>query len=142
MKRCLSLFFSVFLLLLGYGPQAAAQAFTPGNWEFDVNYDLVGLPQSFPGYTITQCISDEAPFPSISRPGNECQMQLQGRFGNTYTWTLNCSDEWEMVQGMGRIHYADGKARGDVHLQVLNPQNPPQMMVFEITGRRNGSCSH
>jgi hypothetical protein len=141
MKRYALLFSSIFLLLLSHGTQAEVEAVIAGDWEFDILYDLVGLPQSFPGYTTTQCISDEVPFPSISRPGNECQMQLQGHFGNTYTWTLDCSDDWEMVQGMGRIHYDNGEAKGDVYLQILNPHNSPQMMVFEISGRRKGPCN-
>ena len=138
MKRQLSLAGSAILILLSSG----AQALTPGNWEFNVRYDLIGIPQSFPGYTTQQCIDNSNPFPSINRPGNECKMHLQGQFGNTYTWVLNCSDDWEIVQGMGRIHYDDGKARGDVHLQILNPHNPPQMMEFEIKGQHTGACKN
>ncbi len=140
MNRLLSFFFSGFLLFSSTTILAGQQTVTPGSWEFDITYDLIGLPQTFPGYTIKQCIDNSTPFPSISRPGNECKMQLQGRFGNTITWTVNCSDDWEMVQGMGRIHYNQGKAHGDVHLQILNPHNPPQMMEFRIQGRRIASC--
>jgi hypothetical protein len=119
---------------------AERPAMAPGSWEFAVDYDLIGIPQTFPGYTIKQCLDETTPFPSISRPGNECQMQMQGRFGHTYTWMLNCSSDWEMVQGMGRIHYQRDTARGDVHLQIINPQNPPQAMVFHLKGRRLGPC--
>lgn len=119
---------------------AAPQGMTPGNWKFDVSYDLVGIPQTFPGYTIQQCLDDGTPFPTISRPGHECQMQMQGRFGRTYTWMVNCSNDWEMVQGMGRIHYRREEAKGDVHLQILNPHNPPQMMVFHMEGHYLGPC--
>ncbi len=120
--------------------QAQPLPFTPGSWEFEITYDLIGVPQTFPGYSVKQCLDEASPFPNISRPGNPCQAQLQGHFGHTYTWTLNCSDDWEMVQGMGRMHYQKEKARGDVHLQILNPQNSPQLMAFSIKGKRTGSC--
>ncbi len=119
-----------------------AQPFAHGNWEFEVSYDLIGIPQTFPGYTVKQCLDTTTPFPNISRPGNNCQTQLQGRFGRTYTWMLNCSDDWEMVQGMGRIHYRQGEAHGDVHLQILNPHNTPQLMKFRIKGKRTGPCDN
>jgi hypothetical protein len=128
------------LLLLGASGATARQAMEPGSWAFDIEYDLIGIPQTFPGYTVTQCIDDTTPYPSISRPGHECQMQTQGHFGRTYTWLVNCSSDWEMVQGAGRIHYYQETARGDVHLQILNPHNPPQPMLFRIKGRHLGPC--
>ena len=140
MLRTTSFFILAQLTLFGNTAQAEAQPFAPGSWEFDVSYDLIGVPQTFPGYTIKQCLDETNPFPNISRPENPCQTQLQGRFGHTYTWTLNCSDDWEMVQGMGRIHYNQELAEGDVHLQILNPHNSPQIMEFHIKGKRSGSC--
>ena len=122
------------------------QAVTPftleqGQWEFEISYNLIGVPQTFPIYSLSQCLDNTTPFPSIDRPGNECEAQLQGHFGNTYTWTLNCSDDWEMVQGMGRIRFMGEEAHGDVHLQILNPHNPPQMMEFTFKGHSTGRCS-
>lgn len=116
------------------------QGFVPGKWEFDIQYNFVGLPQTFPSYSTVQCLDEANPVPDISRVGHECRQALQGEFGRTYTWQLNCSTEWEMVHGMGRIHYREEKATGDVHLQVINPFNPPQPMVFYIEGRRLGNC--
>jgi hypothetical protein len=137
----------VFALLLlpavALGPQSAAMASEEsyeGSWKFRVHYDLIGIPQNFPGYTTVQCITQATPFPNISRQGNECETMLQGRFGSMVTWTVNCSDDWEMVQGMGRITYHQGKAQGDVHLQIINPHNSPQMMEFTIEGQRLGPC--
>lgn len=111
-----------------------------GSWRFDVEYELIGIPQTFPSYQITQCLNMNTPYPNISRPGHECQLQLQGRFGRTYTWMVNCSTDWEMVQGAGRIHFNGKQASGDVHLQILNPHNPPQHMVFHIKGQHQGNC--
>jgi len=128
-------------LAVGNAPTQAEQpGLSPGSWQFDVSYDLIGVPQTFPSYSITQCLDENSPFPSISRPGHECQMQMQGHFGRTYTWMVNCSSDWEMVQGMGRIHYFRDHTNGDVHLQILNPHNPPQMMVFHLEGRYLGPC--
>lgn len=140
MKRYTSVALLTLLAMSSASALAERQTMVPGSWEFDVEYDLAGAPQPFPGYTVKQCIDNATPFPSISRPGNECQMQMQGRFGRTYTWMLNCSSDWEMVQGMGRIHYLQNTARGDVHLQIINPHNPPQSMVFHLKGRRLGPC--
>ena len=119
---------------------SAAQALQEGKWKFDIRYDFIGIPQHFPEYSKTQCITLDDPLPDISRPGHECTKQLQGQFSRTYTWVENCSTDWEMVQGMGRIHYWGEQAQGDVHLQVVNPFNPPQPMVFRIRGQRIGNC--
>ena len=128
------------IALFSASVQAQAESFTPGSWEFEVTYDLISVPQTFPSYSVSQCLDEATPFPNIPRPGNPCQTQLQGHFGRTYTWTLNCSDDWEMVQGMGRIHYKNEQAQGDVHLQILNPHNSPQLMEFRIKGKRTGAC--
>lgn len=129
------------LLLLLAQPSAAEMDREDGLWEFAIHYEFIGIPQHFPAYDKRQCISRAAPVPAISRPGQECSDTVQGRFvGGTITWALDCSTEWEMVQGMGRIHYAGDTADGDVHLQVVNPFNPPQPMVFHIQGKRIGDC--
>lgn len=140
MKRVLKLSFLGLLLMSSANVLADRIGLTPGSWEFDIEYDLMGIPQTFPRYTITECISESNPFPNISRQGDDCQMQMRGRFGRTYTWMLNCSSSWEMVQGMGRIHYFRDRAHGDVHLQIINPQNPPQHMLYRIDGRYQGEC--
>lgn len=134
---------SLLAILLCQTFSAQAQmAFNQGLWEFDIHYDFIGVPQSFPGFVTRQCITEAAPIPSISRPGQECTESLQGRFGRTFTWQLNCSTEWEMVHGMGRVHYMGDRATGDVHLQVVNPYNPPQPMLFSIRGKRLGDCEN
>lgn len=129
----------VILVLFPLLSQAAPEL-QEGKWQFVIRYDFVGIPQHFPEYSKTQCITHQDPLPDISRPGHECTMQQQGRFSGTYTWVEDCSTEWEMVQGMGRIHYLGDAAQGDVHLQVVNPFNPPQPMIFRINGRRLGEC--
>jgi hypothetical protein len=128
------------LSMFSAGALAERQDMVPGNWEFTIDYDLIGVPQTFPSYTVRQCLDKNTPYPSISRPGNECETQMQGHFGHTYTWMLNCSTDWEMVQGVGRMHYLRDTAHGDVHLQILNPHNPPQPMVFHIKGHYLGPC--
>ena len=140
MRQGLPFAFSLLALTALSSVHASSTLLNSGMWKFDIHYDLIGLPQTFPGYSIEQCVIDNAPYPKIDRPGNECQAELQGQFGNTYTWILNCSDSWEMVQGLGRIHYNNDKANGDVHLQILNPQNPPQIMEFSFKGVRTGDC--
>ena len=131
-----------FIAMQSASAWAKPQGLLPGSWEFDIKYDLIGIPQTFPGYTVKQCMDAKTPYPSISQPGreDECQAQMQRSFARTYTWMMDCSSDWEMVQGMGRIHYYGEKARGDVHLQILNPHNPPQSMVFRIKGRHLGEC--
>lgn len=140
MPRLLPVLVWMFLSLSASYAVAEPRTMIPGKWEFAIEYDLIGIPQTFPGYTVTECISERNPFPEISRPGHECQMQMRGRFGRTYTWMVNCSTDWEVVQGTGRIHYLRDTARGDVHLQILNPHNPPQHMVFRIRGEHRGEC--
>lgn len=140
MLRLTTLVILAYSVALSGQALAAPQGINAGKWAFNVEYDLIGIPQTFPGYTLQECLSEEKPFPSISRPGDECEMNLQGRFGSLYTWTLNCSDDWEMVQGMGRIDYNGESAAGDAHLQIVNPHNAPQMMEFRIQGKRQGNC--
>lgn len=138
--RQLIMFILSGLLLQSGSAMAERQPIQYGNWSFDVEYDLIGIHQEFPGYTINQCIDSNMPYPNISRPGNECGMTMQGRFGRTVTWMVNCSTDWEMVQGMGRMHYHRDRAQGNIHMQILNPHNTPQSMVFRIRGHYLGPC--
>ncbi len=129
----------VWLVWGGFSAAGAAEI-RSGEWEFSIEYRLAGVPQEFPGYTHTQCITPRDPIPRISRPGHECNAALQGVFGRSANWLLNCSTTWEMVQGMGRIHYWDNEAEGNIHLQIMGPQNPPQNMHYNIEGRYLGPC--
>lgn len=132
---------SVSLAILCAATLAQAETdVTEGLWQFTIRYDFIGVPQHFPEYVVTQCITDESPVPAISRVGQECIDSVQGRFGSTITWQLDCSTEWEMVQGMGRVRYAAEEAGGEVFLQVVNPYNQPQPMVFHLSGKRLDDC--
>ncbi len=127
-------------LMLLTPPLQAEMGFQEGLWEFDVRYDFIGIPQHFPSYKIRQCMRADAPIPTISRPEQQCREKLQGQFGRTYTWQVDCSNDWEIVQGMGRIHYLGDHAQGDVHIQVSNPYNPPQPILYRLRGERLGRC--
>ena len=70
MKRCISLAFLAVLSVISGSVLAERQAMVPGSWEFEIEYDLIGIPQTFPGYTVKQCIDDSAPFPNIYRHGD------------------------------------------------------------------------
>ena len=119
---------------------SSAVAKEPQEWLFDISYDIAGIAQSFPAYHHDQCITDAAPMPDITNAGQKCSSRIHGRFGNTLTWQIDCSSEWEMVQGAGRITFEDGSAGGKVHLQILSPFAAPQYMVFTIEGKPAGSC--
>lgn len=127
--------------LSAYGAVACATApAEAGLWRFDIRYDFVGIPQTFPAYQKTQCLTADNLIPDISRPGQECKLESQRTFGRVHSWQVDCSTEWETAQGMGRITYTNGKAKGDVHIQILNPYNPPEFMVFYVEGKRLGDC--
>lgn len=131
------------LMLVMFGVALPAQADTvvkTGLWEFNIRYDYIGMHQKLPGFVTKQCITEATPVPSISRVGQECRDRVQGRFGQTFTWAVDCSTEGETVQGIGRINYDEEVASGDVHLQVLNAFNLPQPMVFHLKGKRLGDC--
>lgn len=112
-----------------------------GLWEFTISYHMPGtMLRQTESYTDTRCISRNDPMPRIERSGQECTSVLQDHFGRSVSWQVNCSSQWEMVHGMGRMHYIDNTARGNVFMQIMGPIAPPQPMVFEINGRRLGDC--
>lgn len=136
-RRCLGTALGLGGLLMAALP---LQAVEPGLWRFDIRYDFVGIPQTFPTYQTTQCLTPQSPIPDISRPGHECSTQLRGTFGQIQTWQIDCSTEWESAQGMGRVTFDGEKAHGDVHIQVLSPTSLPEFMVFYLEGQRLGDC--
>jgi len=117
-----------------------ASAVEEGLWRFDIRYELIGIPQTFPSYQKTQCITKEKPVPDISRRGHECKTHLRGTFGQMETWQIDCSNDAETTQGMGRIIYDKDKATGDVHIQIVSTISPPEFMVFYVQGKRLGAC--
>lgn len=109
-------------------------------WLFDIRYDIAGITETYPVYHHAQCLTDAVPMPDIANSGQHCSSRMHGRFGNTLTWQIDCSSEWEMVQGVGRVTFDKGNAGGIVHVQILSPFNGPQYMVFHIEGKAGGSC--
>ena len=119
---------------------ASAFAMETQEWLFDISYDIPGVAQTFPPYRRDQCLTAAAPVPDVSNPGQHCTTLLHGRFGNTLTWQIDCSSEWEIVQGAGRVTFNGESAGGNVQFQILSPFNAPQYMVFHIEGKPGGSC--
>ena len=120
--------------------EASASASEPQEWLFDIRYNISGITESFPAYHRAQCLTDSTPMPDIATSGQQCTTRIHGRHGNTLTWMIDCSSEWEVVQGVGSVTFDAGKAGGDVHMQILSTSGAPQYMVFHIEGRAGGSC--
>lgn len=129
---------SVLLALLGIA--SSSYAMDPAEWSFDIRYNIGGVAQPLAAYHHEQCLTEAAPVPDIAKPGQSCSTHLHSRFGNTLTWQIDCSSDWEIVQGVGRLSFEDGHAGGTVHLQILSPVNAPQQMVLNIEGRAAGRC--
>jgi len=128
------------LLLALVGIASSSYAMDPAAWSFDIRYNIGGVAQPLAAYHHEQCLTEASPVPDIAKPGQSCTTRLHSRFGNTLTWQIDCSSDWEIVQGVGRISFEDGHAGGKVHLQILSPVNAPQQMVLNIEGRAAGRC--
>lgn len=112
----------------------------PQEWKFEIRYEIAGIAGTFPAYHREQCLSNVAPMPDITTPGQQCSARVHGWFGDTLTWQVDCSSDWEIVQGVGRVTFDKGRAGGDVHFQILSPGNAPEYMVFHIEGASGSSC--
>ncbi len=121
-------------------PGAGLAQAVDGLWEHEIRYELSGTPQVFPTYVRTHCVSAQHPIPNISRPGHECTVSPKSWDGQKIVWSLDCSTDTEIVQGMGTADYAGDQLEGNVYLQILSATNPYQSMVFTITGKRVGPC--
>jgi len=124
-------------LLLGNSVFAAGSK----QWLFDLSYSVAGIALTVPVHTKEQCSADAVPIPDISRPGYQCTSRRQQWFDNkTLVWQLDCSNDWESIQGTGRVNFDGDKAAGDIHLQIINPVSPPEYMAVAFQGRPLGEC--
>ncbi len=114
--------------------------FEEGLWEFEVRYEVTGDPARFAPYTTTRCLSRDEPFPRIEREGQECKLHRQPALGRSVSWIVNCSSDWEMVHGQGRMTYVRDHGNGSLYVQILGPSSSPYNMVFHLRGQRVGEC--
>lgn len=128
---------ALLVLLVTTPPGYALQ---PQQWVFATRYEMDGVAQPLAAVRSEYCLSDAAPIPDIALPGQECSSHLHGRFGDTLTWQLDCSSDWEIVQGAGRLTFKEDIAQGELHLQILSPVDTPQQMVLRLEGRAAGRC--
>lgn len=127
---------AIALLVSGNPPLAAEST----QWLFDIRYTVTGISQILSAQQQNQCLSTATPMPDISRPGYECKSSRHIWFGKTLIWQVDCSNEWESIQGTGRVSFDKEGAAGDIYLQIINPTNPPEYMVLDIQGKPLGAC--
>lgn len=137
-------------LLLACGAASAARAdsnpfwddFEEGLWQFEIDYQIVGAPR-LPGqrYASNRCLTRDDPYPRIEREGQECRLSRQPPVGRSLSWSVNCSSDWEMVNGQGRMHYVRDHGSGDIRMQIHGQASPPYEMVFHLRARRIGACA-
>ncbi len=109
-------------------------------WLFDLSYSVAGIASTVPIHTKDQCAADALPIPDISRPGYQCKSRARSWFDKTLVWQIDCSNDWESIQGTGRVSFDDNKAEGDIHLQIINPVSPPEYMAVAFKGKTSGVC--
>ncbi len=115
--------------------------FEAGLWEVSVSYELIGVEhQKFHPYTLQKCLTESDPVPPIGREGHDCRSTPEGFVGERFNWLLDCSNDWELIHGLGRAYFSGESLEGNVWMQVLSSNNPPQPMIFTFTGKRIGDC--
>lgn len=112
-----------------------------GEWEFSVEYRLTDFRQEYPQYTMSQCISADDPIPRFTLENQECGYDLHRNVHGNVSWQMTCSNDQEMVQGMGRVNFWDDEFYGTVNLQIMGPtQFRHQRMFYTLYGQYKGPC--
>ncbi len=118
----------------------ALHALTPGQWENQINPEMVGVPIPFPAYSVTYCVDAAHPAPKIDQAGRVCSESQVQESGTTLTWQVNCSSEQESVKGSGKATFSADSVSGDVAVEVTNASGEVTPMVYHFSGKRLGDC--
>ena len=112
-----------------------------GLWEFSVGYQLPGAYQNYPQYTIRQCMTADDPIPRFTLQNQDCQSTLYRNINGSVTWQMTCTNDTEMVQGMGHVSYWEDEFYGTVNLQIMGPYHVHQQpMYYTLYGQYVGPC--
>ena len=83
-----------------------------GQWEITVDIEMPGMPMQMPSNTFTQCVKKDDPIPHTKDPNQSCKTKDVQKKGNTYTWTMECTNPGGKMTGKGMITYEKTVFRG------------------------------
>jgi hypothetical protein len=106
-----------------------------GQWEITVDIEMPGMPMQMPSNTFTQCVKKDDPIPHRKDPTQSCQAKDVQKKGNTYTWTMECSNPGGKMTGKGMITYEKDKMNGSMTMEGQGMK-----MISRYKGKRIGQC--
>jgi hypothetical protein len=120
-------------------PAARALDLQDGLYEITSKVEIPGMPSSMPPVILKQCLTQKDPVPEQSSAGQECRVKEVKTEGNTVSWTMDCTQQGNRMQGKGSMTFQGDRFTGKSEM-IMGPQAGNMLIITRTEGKRIGAC--
>jgi hypothetical protein len=110
-----------------------------GLYEITSKVEITGMPSSMPPVILKQCLTQREPVPEQSSAGQECRVKEIKTEGNTVSWTMDCTQQGNRLQGKGTMTFQGDRFTGKSEMK-MGPQAGNMLIITRTEGKRIGAC--
>lgn len=143
MNKISTLLSIVTVLIIAPSAFAGEVNMKEGLWDITSKMEMPGMPFPIPPMTHTQCITEKDMIPKGKDVNDQgCKIVDQNISNNTVTWSMNCSQDGQVMKSTGKITYSGTTFAGEVKMNTANPMGDGNMDVTTVmSGKYIGECN-
>lgn len=127
------------ILWLLSAPKSPAPNLEEGQWDITIQMEFEADPWPGDPFFTSGCMTRDNPIPSVSKPGQKCEVTQKKVKGNRLDWSIECDDlVGATLVGHGTVTFKKNRLSGT--MQVSAEGLMRSNMKYRISGKRVGAC--
>lgn len=119
---------------------AAAPKMNEGEWQFEMQMQMKGMPVNMPPMRFNNCMKPGDPVPKPEQQAKECRKSDEKISGNTVSWTMLCNHQNTEMEMRGTATFNGDTMNGTMD-QTMRAGGRVQMTSSgKLSGKRIGPC--
>ena len=118
----------------------AAPNMNEGEWQFEMQMQMKGMPMNMPPMRFTNCLKPGDVVPKPERQMKECRKSNERISGNTVSWTMLCNHQNTEMEMRGTATFNGDAMNGSMDQTMRSGGRAQMTSSGTISGKRIGPC--
>ena len=118
----------------------AAPNMNEGEWQFEMQMQMKGMPMNMPPMRFTNCLKPGDVVPTPERQMTECRKSNERISGNTVSWTMLCNHQNTEMEMRGTATFNGDTMNGSMDQTMRSGGRAQMTSSGTISGKRVGPC--
>lgn len=119
---------------------SAAPKMNEGEWQFEMQMQMKGMPMTLPPTRFSNCMKPGDLVPKPEQQQSECRKSDEKISGNNVSWTMRCTHQSTEMEMRGNVTFNGDTMNGSMDQTMKSGGKVQMTSSGKISGKRIGPC--